>query len=120
MMKALVVDDSSFLRRLICDAMQRLGFNPVEASDGALAVEMARREKPTIILMDMIMPKMDGYEATKILKNDPKTAKIPIIAITSQILPEERKRAEDAGCDAFFEKPYNFWELRETIKELIK
>lgn len=118
-MKALIVDDSSFLRRLICDAMKRLGFQPIEAKDGEMAIDMARREKPIVILMDMIMPKMDGYEATRILKSDPLTASIPIIAVTSQILPEERKRALDAGCDAFFEKPYNFWELRATIKELI-
>lgn len=118
-MKALIVDDSSFLRRLICDAMKRLGFKTIEAHNGAVAIEIARREKPAIILMDMIMPKMDGYEATRILKTDPVTASIPIIAITSQTLPDERKKAEEAGCDAFFEKPYNFWELRATIKELI-
>ena len=118
-MKALVVDDSSFIRRLVSDAMKRLGFQPIEAQDGTIALDIARREIPTVILMDMIMPKMDGYEATKILKSDPATSKIPIIAITSQILPDERKKAEDAGVDAFFEKPYNFWELRATIKKLI-
>ncbi|MBN2382073.1 response regulator [bacterium] len=119
-MKALIVDDSSFIRRLICDAMKRLGFQPIEAHDGAMAIDIARNDKPAVILMDMIMPKMDGYEATKILKSDPDTAQIPIIAITSQIMPDERKKAEEAGCNAFFEKPYNFWELRATIKELIK
>jgi len=119
-MKALIVDDSSFIRRLICDAMKRLGFQPIEAHDGAMAIDLTRREKPAVVLMDMIMPKMDGYEATKILKNDPDTKHIPIIAITSQIMPDEKNKAEEAGCDAFFEKPYNFWDLRSTIKDLIK
>lgn len=100
-------------RRLI-----RRDFAVIIAVDGAEGIEKARAEMPDIILMDMSLPVLDGWEATRQLKADSRTASIPIIALTAHAMAEDERRARDAGCDDFDVKPVELTRLLEKISAL--
>jgi CheY-like chemotaxis protein len=94
------------------------GFEVLTAEDGEKGCEMATREGPDIILMDLEMPIIDGWEATRRLKSKPQTRDIPVIALSAHALSAEREKAIAAGCDEFDTKPIEFERLLETVRRL--
>jgi two-component system, cell cycle response regulator DivK len=103
----LVVEDQEDNRQILRDLLASAGFRMVEAHDGREALTLARSERPDLILMDIQLPILDGYEATRGIKRDPELKDIPIIAVTSYALSGDEERAREAGCDAYVAKPYS-------------
>ena len=117
MKKVLVIEDNETNLYLMRTILQKLGFQVIEAQDGASGVELARDEKPDLILMDIQLPVMDGFEATKKIRTIKEMKNIPIIAITSYAMVGDKERILNAGCTAYIEKPI---EPRSFIEELKK
>lgn len=111
----LVVDDSLDGRELVVDILALSGFRTAEAADGEQALSQVRELHPDVVLMDLSLPQIDGWEATRRLKADAETARIPIIALTAHALPAEARSAEEAGCDGFVTKPCSRAQLLEAI-----
>lgn len=105
MNRILIVEDNALNRALLLAVLKPDGFEVLTAENGLLGIEMAERERPDLILMDVMLPGLDGYEATRRLKTHRTTQHIPIIAITANATPAERERALDAGCDGYITKP---------------
>lgn len=116
MPKILLVEDNEMNRDMLSRRLVRNGFTVAIAVDGQQGVEMAASEKPDVILMDMSLPVMDGWEATRRIKADPATRGIPVIALTANALVEDRERAMAAGCDDFDTKPVELPRLLEKIR----
>jgi CheY-like chemotaxis protein len=117
--KILVVEDNDKNRRLIGDVLKYYGYDVIEAVNGDEGINMTREYKPDLILMDMQMPVMDGFTAMKILKNDPTTKHIRIIAITSFAMTGDKERIMSAGADDYISKPVNTMELPMRIEKLL-
>ncbi len=105
MAKILLVEDNEMNRDMLGRRLKRRGFEVLVAADGAEGVAMAGREAPDLILMDMSLPVLDGWEATRRLKAEPKTRAIPIIALTAHAMEGDRDKALEAGCDDYDTKP---------------
>jgi len=105
MKRVLLVDDHEDSRIIYRTALMHAGFSVAECGDGESAVRSARRESPDLILMDLSLPVLDGWEATRILKGDERTRHIPIVALTANALPSDRTRARDLSFDGFLTKP---------------
>jgi CheY-like chemotaxis protein len=116
----LLVEDNDMNRDMLLRRLQRRGFHVLTALDGAQAIQMARDYQPALVLMDMSLPVLDGWEATRRLKADPATRSIPVIALTAHALPAERDRALDAGCAAFETKPIDFPKLLAAMEAVTK
>jgi two-component system cell cycle response regulator DivK len=114
--RILVVEDHDINLHLICRKLERAGYATLIARNGLEAVEAAVRHVPDLILMDLGLPLMDGCEATKRLKQDPVTRKIPVIMLTAHVMADHRERAKEAGTDAFETKPTDFARLLVTIQ----
>lgn len=119
MPKVLVVEDNEPNRRMRARRLQRRGYEISTAADGAEAIDSVRREPPDIILMDMSLPVMHGWAATREIKSDPVTASIPIIALTAHALSGDRDKALQSGCDEFDTKPYDLDRLIGKIETLL-
>jgi two-component system, cell cycle response regulator DivK len=119
MAKILLVEDNAMNRDMLSRRLQRRGHEVVVAVDGADGVDRARRVQPGLILMDMTLPVVDGWEATRQLKADPATSGIPIIALTAHAMSEDRARAIEAGCDDYDTKPVEFPRLVGKIDALL-
>ena len=115
MAKILLVEDNEMNRDMLSRRLERRGFQVVLAFDGAEGITKAISELPDLILMDMSLPVMDGWEATRQLKEIPETYQIPIIALTAHALASDEKKARDAGCDDFDTKPVELTRLMEKI-----
>lgn len=103
--KVLIVEDNEDNRIVYSTILRHHGFAVCEALDGEEGIDQARRELPDIILMDISIPLIDGWEVTRVLKGDPATARIPIIALTAHAMPGDRERALEVGCDGYLAKP---------------
>ena len=117
--KILVVDDTEDNRQILRDLLGMAGYDMVEAHDGAEAVERASEHRPDLILMDIQMPVMDGYEATRRIKAIPELKAIPVVAVTSYALSGDEARTREAGCDAYIAKPYSPRQLLAKVREII-
>ena len=117
--RILVVEDTEDNRHIIRDLLTSAGYEMIEAVTGAEGVEMARAELPDLILMDMQMPVLDGYEATRRIKADPALRHIPVIAVTSYALAGDEAKTRDAGCDAYVAKPFSPRQLLAKVRELL-
>lgn len=106
-------------RDMLSRRLERRGFQIVMAVDGAQGVQMARTESPALILMDMSLPVMDGWEATRTLKADPATQAIPIIALTAHAMASDEQKAREAGCDDFDTKPIELPRLLGKIQKFL-
>lgn len=120
MHKILVVEDNELNRDMLTRRLERRGYETLTAIDGLQGLDVARRSRPNLILMDMSLPVMDGWEATKRLKSAPETAGIPIVALTAHAMTGDRERAMEAGCDEYDTKPVEFSRLVSKIEALLK
>lgn len=115
----LVVDDDADIRELIGMMLEMRGCRVVEAADGRQALELAPQVHPAVILMDLSMPVLDGYEATRRLKAQPELCGIPVVAVSAHCDPQHRQMAMAAGCSECVGKPVDFRLLGELIKKLL-
>jgi CheY-like chemotaxis protein len=116
----LYVEDNEDNIYMLSTRLQREGFEVSIARTGAEGVAMAQAELPDLIIMDLVLPGMDGFEAARQLRGASDTGHIPIIALSASVLPEHQHRAIDAGCDDFETKPVDFPRLRAKIERLLK
>jgi two-component system, cell cycle response regulator DivK len=119
MAKILVVEDNEMNRDMLSRRLERRGYQVVMAVDGGQGLALARSEAPDLILMDMSLPVLDGWEATRQLKAAPETRAIPIIALTAHAMSDDRDQAIDAGCDDYDTKPVELPRLLEKIEALL-
>ncbi len=115
----LLVEDNEMNRDMLSRRLSRKGFDVLQAADGAQGVAMALSELPDLILMDLSLPEIDGWEATRRVKAAPETAHIPIIALTAHALYGDRERALQAGCDDYHTKPVDMSKLIAKIESLL-
>ena len=116
MAKILLVDDDEMSRDMLSRRLIRRGFEVIFAVDGKQGVEAARREKPDIVLMDMSLPVMDGWEATKCIKSDDATRNVSVIGLSARTMSADRDKAIEAGCDDYDIKPIEFDRLIAKIE----
>jgi CheY-like chemotaxis protein len=119
MPKILLVEDNEMNRDMLSRRLERRGYQVVIAVDGEQGVAMARSEAPDLILMDMSLPVLDGWEAARRLKAAPETQAIPIIALTAHAMVGDREKAIAAGCDDYDTKPVEFQRLLEKIEAIL-
>ena len=117
--KILLVEDNEMNRDMLLRRLERKGFRVVVAEDGKQGVSKALSETPALILMDMSLPVMDGWEATRQLKADPETQSIPILGLSAHAMEGDREKAMDAGCDDYDTKPVEFARLLGKISALM-
>ena len=115
----LIVEDDPKSMTLTRDLLKISGYETIQAFDGQQGVEMAKSAHPDLILMDIMMPKMDGLEATRIIKADEKTKHIPIIALTSYAMKGDREKTIEAGCDGYIAKPIDIKEVLKAIEHFL-
>jgi two-component system, cell cycle response regulator DivK len=119
MPKILLVEDNEMNRDMLSRRLTRKGYEVVLALDGAQGMDLAHTSSPDLILMDMSLPVVSGWDATKSLKADPSTRSIPIIALTAHAMSADREQAAQAGCDDFDTKPIEMPRLLEKIEALV-
>ena len=115
----MIVDDSLTVRKVTSRMLQREGFEVLTAKDGVDALEQLAEHMPDVILLDIEMPRMDGFEFTKNVKGNPPYANIPIVMITSRTAEKHRKRAADLGVDLYIGKPYQEDELLRNLRDML-
>ncbi len=120
MPKILLVEDNEMNRDMLARRLERRGYQVISAVDGRAGVAMGQSESPDLILMDMSLPVLDGWEATRLLKASSRTRSIPIIALTAHAMSGDRDKALDAGCDDYDTKPVELPRLLDKIESLIK
>jgi two-component system cell cycle response regulator DivK len=119
MTKILLVEDNEMNRDMLSRRLIRRGFQVMFAMDGKQGIELARRQRPDIILMDMSLPVIDGWEATRRLKTDDATRSVPVIALTAHAMSGDREKAIEAGCDDYDTKPVELDRLIGKIARLL-
>ena len=117
--RILVVEDTEDNRRIIRDLLSSVGYELIEAADGAEGVALAQKERPDLILMDIQLPVVDGYEATRRIRAIPDLAGVPIIAVTSYALSGDETKTRAAGCNAYVAKPFSPRQLLAKIREFL-
>ena len=120
MRRILVVEDNEMNRDMLMRRLERKGYEVITASDGRRGIVVAQTESPDLILMDMSLPEMDGWEAAKRLKSDRSTQHIPVIALTAHAMSSDRQKALEAGCDEYETKPVEFLRLLAKIEAMLE
>jgi len=120
MPKLLLVEDNEMNRDMLSRRLERRGFQVICATDGQQGIDMVRVEKPDLILMDMSLPVLDGWEATRRLKAEPELRGIPVIALTAHAMATDERQAREAGCDDFDTKPVELMRLLDKIQQLLQ
>jgi chemosensory pili system protein ChpA (sensor histidine kinase/response regulator) len=115
----MIVDDSLTVRRITSRLLAREGFDVLTARDGVDALELMQTETPDVILLDIEMPRMDGFEFTRTIKGNPKNARIPIVMITSRTAEKHRNHAKELGVDLYLGKPFQEEELLRHLREML-
>ena len=118
--KILLVEDNALNRDMLSRRLLRSGFSVVMAEDGRQGIASAYSEDPDVILMDMSLPEIDGWEATRRLKSDTSTRRIPVIALTAHAMSSDRQRCLEAGCDDYDTKPVDFQRLLGKIQAALQ
>jgi CheY-like chemotaxis protein len=119
MPKILLVEDNELNRDMLSRRLTRKGYGVILAEDGAKGITVAMTERPDLILMDMSLPVLDGWESTRQLKATPETWAIPVIALTAHAMASDKKRALEAGCDDYDTKPIELPRLLEKVERLL-
>jgi len=117
--RILIVEDQEDNRSILRDLLTAAGYELIEATNGAQGVELAQRERPDLILMDIQLPIVDGYEATRRIKANAELKRIPIIAVTSYALSGDEAKARAAGCDGYVTKPFSPRQLLAKVREYL-
>ncbi len=120
MSTVLIVEDNEKNMKLARDVLQAKGYATVEAVTGEEGVKLAREKVPDLVLMDIQLPGINGIEAFKQIRADPKTARIPVVALTASVTPTDRSQITAAGFDAFIGKPINLKEFLDTVKRMVE
>jgi two-component system cell cycle response regulator DivK len=120
MPRILIIEDNEENRDALARRLQRRGYDVVMAGDGQQGVEMAKSEKPDLVLMDMNMPVLDGWRASQLVRADAETRELPIIGLTAHALAGDREKALQAGCSDYHTKPVDFPRLLAQIEALIR
>ena len=120
MPKILIVEDNEWSRDMLLRRLSRRGYQVVCAPDGRRGIAMAQEQSPDLIVMDMSLPEIDGWEAVRCLKADPSTRAIPIVALTAHAMASDRKKAMDAGCDDYHTKPVDFESLLRALEAFLE
>lgn len=115
----LLIEDNEMNRDMLSRRLQRQGYTVLMAETGEHGIELARTQRPRLIIMDISLPGIDGWQATRILKGDVQTARIPVIALTAHAMSTDREKAAEAGCDEYETKPVEFRRLVEKIEALL-
>jgi len=118
--KILLVEDNESSRDMLARRLARRGYQVISAMDGKRGIAMAREQSPDLIVMDMSLPEIDGWEATRRLKADPATRGIPIVALTAHAMASDRQKAMDAGCDDYHTKPLDFETLVRSLESFLE
>ena len=118
--KILIIEDNELNRDMLSRRLSRRGFEISTATNGVEGVEQAKKIMPDLILMDLSLPEMDGWVATKTIKQNPSTSHIPIIALTAHALPDDEARAREAGCVDYATKPIDIDSLQDKIVAAIR
>lgn len=118
--RILVVEDHEDNRRILRDLLATVGYETLEAENGEAGVAIAKAERPDLILMDIQLPILDGYEATRRIKANPELRDIPIIVVTSYALSGDETKARAAGCDGYVTKPYSPRQLLAKLQEQLR
>jgi two-component system cell cycle response regulator DivK len=118
MCRILLVEDNEMNRDMLTRRLTHRGHQIIVATDGRQGIDLARREKPDLVLMDLSLPEIDGWEATRILKADAGTCRIPVVALTAHAMLGDLEKALEAGCDEYATKPVNLPVLLEIIDRL--
>ena len=116
----LIVDDSLTVRKITSRLLAREGFDVLTAKDGIDALQVLSEQTPDVILLDIEMPRMDGFEFTRTIKADPKNSHIPIIMITSRTAEKHRNLAKELGVDLYLGKPYQEEDLLKSLREMLE
>ncbi|MPM53198.1 Polar-differentiation response regulator DivK [bioreactor metagenome] len=119
MKNILVVEDNPLIMELVKTLIISFGYEPVEASDGSIALELSKKKKLNLILLDIQLPGIDGTEVLKILKGDPVTREIPVIALTAHAMRGDEEKFLKAGCSAYVSKPIDIPKFKSVIAEFI-
>jgi two-component system, cell cycle response regulator DivK len=119
MAKILVVEDNEINRDMMVRRLQRRGYTIITAVDGQQGIDMTQSESPDIVLMDMSLPVVDGWEATRQIKSNPDVRHIPVVGLTAHAMVGDRDKALNAGCDDYATKPVEYEKLIELINRLI-
>jgi two-component system cell cycle response regulator DivK len=117
--KVLIVEDNELSRDMLSRRLRRKGYEVLVAVDGGEGVAMVKKEKPDIVLMDLSLPDMDGWYATRVLKENEATASIPVIALTAHAMSGDREKALEAGCDDYDTKPIDLRRLLSKINRFV-
>jgi len=118
--KILVVDDEEDLVKTMSFRLKSAGYDVIVACDGHEALEKARKEKPDLIILDLMLPKLDGYNVCRMLKFDENYKNIPVIMLTARVQEDDKKLGTKVGADAYITKPFHYEEVLAKIKELLK
>ena len=118
-MKVLIVEDHPGMRDLLSRIVERMGYVPISASNGEEGIQKAIAEKPSLILLDMIMAVMDGLEVARRLRANPETKEIPILATTALSRPDDLNACLEAGCNAYILKPFGVRDIQRKIREML-
>jgi len=116
----LIVEDNDKNLKLVRDVLQVKGFSTLEAGTAEDGIKLARESKPDLILMDIHLPGMSGIEALKVLRGEPGTAAIPVIAVTASVMQQDRKQITEAGFDAYVGKPINLKEFLDAVRAALE
>jgi len=119
MPKILLVEDNEMNRDMLSRRLQRRGYSVVIAQDGEQGLSLAKSEAPDLILMDISLPVMDGWQVTRLLKSNANTSHIPVIALTAHAMVSDRQKAFESGCDDYDTKPVEISRLSEKIENLL-
>ncbi len=118
-MKILIAEDSPTIRRLVAARLAADGYEVIEAADGDEAVEMARRDQPDLVVLDKVMPKLDGFEVVRVLREDPQTRAVPIVMLTERTSEEDVLSGLHLGVEEYIPKPFSPHELSARIRRLL-
>ena len=119
MARILVVEDNADNMTLISDVLHSLDYTVLSAKDGEEGIKLAQTEKPDLILMDLSLPRLDGWAATRMIKSDSALVDIPIIALTAHAMSGDRERALEAGCSDYISKPINMRDLTSKLRQYL-
>ena len=116
----LIVEDNDKNLKLVRDVLQVKGYATIEAGNAEDGIVLARERKPDLVLMDIQLPGMSGIDAIGVLRADPATAAIPVVAVTASVMPQDRNKITEAGFDAYVGKPINLKEFLDTVRNMLE